>query len=135
MRGTCILSTIPVRREPDSTSEITTMLLFGDTFSVSEQENGWSYIKNDFDGYTGWISSRQVEKLHREPKRSTPCAGFPFLRASSKNGPVFILSGSSIPDLEGSSFTINDETYELDLPNVSYKPSDIIYVAKQYLNM
>ncbi|MFN6082452.1 MAG: SH3 domain-containing protein, partial [Bacteroidota bacterium] len=57
MKGICKLSCIPVRKEASSTSEMTTMLLFGETYTVIESEAGWTHIKTDADQYVGWISS------------------------------------------------------------------------------
>ncbi len=110
------------------------MLLFGDSYTMDRQESGWTFIRNDFDDYLGWINSKQVQKLQKEPETRTACAGYPFIRASHNSEFTFILAGSTIPDLSGTSFSINNTTYELDFPNVSYKPSDISYLAKEYLN-
>jgi hypothetical protein len=49
-------SFIPVRKEPDSASEMTSQLLFGELFKVLERKGQWILTKNLYDGYEGWIS-------------------------------------------------------------------------------
>jgi hypothetical protein len=49
-------SFIPVRMDPDSTSEMTSQLLFGEIFEVLERKEQWLLVRNRFDGYEGWIS-------------------------------------------------------------------------------
>jgi len=49
-------SFIPVRIDPDSTSEMTSQLLFGEIFEVLERKEQWLLVRNRFDGYEGWIS-------------------------------------------------------------------------------
>lgn len=110
------------------------MLLFGDTFEVIAAENGWTFIKTDFDAYEGWISTKQMMKLEEEFTSSAICSGFPFIRANSDTDAIYILAGSVLPNYQNSTFSINNKTYELDLPNIAYGSNDLIYVARQYLN-
>ena len=49
-------SFIPVRRNPDSSSEMTSQLLFGEIFEMLENREQWQWIRNRFDGYEGWIA-------------------------------------------------------------------------------
>ena len=49
-------SFIPVRIDPDSTSEMTSQLLFGEIYEVLERKEQWQLVRNRFDGYEGWIS-------------------------------------------------------------------------------
>jgi hypothetical protein len=49
-------SFIPVRKDPDSSSEMTSQLLFGEIFEVLERNDQWLMARNRFDGYEGWIS-------------------------------------------------------------------------------
>jgi len=49
-------SFIPVRMDPDSTSEMTSQLLFGEIFEVLERKEQWLLVRNRFDDYEGWIS-------------------------------------------------------------------------------
>jgi hypothetical protein len=47
---------IPVRKDPVSSSEMTSQLIFGEIFEVLERREQWLLIRNRFDAYEGWIS-------------------------------------------------------------------------------
>ena len=59
MKGFCSLSAVPMRREPSHRSEMVNQLLLGDTFQILRQEEEWSLIRCDYDGYEGWVASGQ----------------------------------------------------------------------------
>jgi hypothetical protein len=63
----CLLSVVPVRKEPAHRSEMVSQLTFGEYVTVLSEEDGFSHISCDYDGYEGWVQSTQltaiVEKL------------------------------------------------------------------------
>jgi len=61
MFGICNLAIIPLRFEPSDRSEIVSQVLFGEHFEVLEQQKQWSRIKMHFDGYEGWVDSKQYQ--------------------------------------------------------------------------
>ncbi len=61
MFGICNLANIPLRFEPTDRSEIVSQILFGEHFEVLEQLKQWSKIKLQYDGYEGWIDSKQFK--------------------------------------------------------------------------
>lgn len=61
--GICLLSVIPCRKEPSSTSEMVSQLLFGETYSITEDKDDWLKIITSFDNYPCWISSKQHNSL------------------------------------------------------------------------
>jgi hypothetical protein len=63
MFGICNLAIIPLRSEPSDKSEIVSQVLFGEHFEISEQQNQWSRIKMQFDGYEGWVDSKQYQVI------------------------------------------------------------------------
>ena len=65
--GICHLSTIPMRAEPSSKSELVSQLLMGETYTILEETTDWVKIKTDWDSYQGWINRTQVfqpEQVH-----------------------------------------------------------------------
>ena len=56
--GICQLTLIPVRKDPAERSEMTTQILFGETFDVLQTEGSWSLIKSHLDNYKGWITTK-----------------------------------------------------------------------------
>jgi hypothetical protein len=63
MFGICNLAIIPLRVEPNDKSEIVSQVLFGEHFKILEQLKQWSRIKMQFDGYEGWIDSKQYQSI------------------------------------------------------------------------
>ncbi len=61
--GICSLSVVPCRKEPSSTSEMVTQLLFGETYTIVEEGEEWHRIVTSFDNYPCWISAKQHSKL------------------------------------------------------------------------
>ncbi len=45
-----------VRKEASERSEMSSQLLFGEIFEVLEDSSQWLFVKNEYDGYEGWIS-------------------------------------------------------------------------------
>ncbi|MGA9639221.1 NlpC/P60 family protein [Flavobacterium sp.] len=63
MFGICNLAIIPLRFEPSDRSEIVSQVLFGEHFKVLEQQKQWFRIQMQYDGYEGWIDSKQCQLI------------------------------------------------------------------------
>ncbi|MWB93314.1 SH3 domain-containing protein [Flavobacterium sp. GA093] len=63
MFGICNLAIAPIRFEPSDRSEIVTQLLFGEHIEILERQNQWARIKIQFDGYEGWMDSKQYQLI------------------------------------------------------------------------
>lgn len=63
MFGICNLAIIPLRIEPSDRSEIVSQVLFGEHFEILEQLKQWCKIKMQYDGYEGWIDSKQLQMI------------------------------------------------------------------------
>ncbi len=61
--GVCLLSIVPCRKLPDSTSEMVTQLLFGETYVIVEAAEDWISIITTFDQYPCWISAKQHNSI------------------------------------------------------------------------
>lgn len=57
--GICHLSIVPLRSQPEDSSEMTSQLLYGDHFKVLEQRKYWSRIRMAYDNYEGWVGNVQ----------------------------------------------------------------------------
>lgn len=63
MFGICNLAIIPLRFEPSDRSEIVSQVLFGEHFEILEQLKQWSRIRMHYDGYEGWVDSKQYQNI------------------------------------------------------------------------
>lgn len=67
MRGQCLLRCCPLRFEPNDRSEMVTQLLYGEHYTVVEEQSKWLKISLHADNYTGWLSRNQYHEPVFEP--------------------------------------------------------------------
>lgn len=65
-KGICTVSVAPIRAEHSHQSEMTSQLLYGETFNLLEIKDRFAKIRIDFDGDEGWISTNQFTKISEE---------------------------------------------------------------------
>ena len=140
MFGICNLANISLRLEPSDRSEMVSQVLFGEHFTVLEQEAKWSRIKLDFDGYEGWICNKQFTIISEENFNEIS-----ELNIVLNSDLIEYISGENntlIPIPLGSSVSflnldaVNKENYVFDGQKISgIKPkTNIINTAFMYLN-
>lgn len=66
MFGICNLSIVPIRFEPSDRSEQVSQLLFGEHFTILEQDKKWTKIEIAFDNYIGWVDNKQYLTISEE---------------------------------------------------------------------
>lgn len=134
MKGICNLAVIPLRKLPDSTSEIVSQLLFGDQYIVHHIAKGWADITVIDDDYRGFISEKQLcvsdEKF---PEQWMVNTHYPFVEAVVSDGKLLLPAGCRIP--AQATFSIKGERYEMKAPMQNYTTTDIATVATQYLHV
>jgi cell wall-associated NlpC family hydrolase len=134
--GICSLSVIPLRAAPSDASEMVSQILYGEFFEVLEVQKKWSRVKLYFDGYEGWIDTKQHTAIS-EKKYQLLCNTPPsYLNElvdfiSTPNAELIpILLGSTV-----SSATVLKHQYEGNLNSVEKASSNqIIETALLYLN-
>ncbi len=143
--GIVLLSMIPVRYEPAERSEMVTQLLFGDTFTVIEREGSWLHIRNDYDGYEGWVYERTVFLLSKADYqeisngKTAIAASFNAIVTEEGKAPIHIVQGSSLPnyDTNSKSLKIGERTFHFK-GNTVKSSSDtrkaMVDWGKSYLN-
>ena len=60
-----------MRRDPSDRAEMVNQLLEGDTFQILQQEEKWSFIRCDWDGYEGWVDNKQWKPTTQGPNMDT----------------------------------------------------------------
>jgi gamma-D-glutamyl-L-lysine dipeptidyl-peptidase len=63
MLGICQYSSVPLRAEPSSKTEMVSQLLFGETYRVIGEEKSWFQIVTDNDNYQGWINENHFAAI------------------------------------------------------------------------
>jgi hypothetical protein len=125
--GICLLSCIPIRKEPTSSSEMVSQLLFGEIYMMQEISNGWANIICEYDGYEGWISKNQVSFLTED----FYWAKYKYRVQTEFLKPIELADGKIIQVMMGSNVKITDKGVPLHL---SSTPNNLIAAAHSFLN-
>jgi cell wall-associated NlpC family hydrolase len=118
--GICTLNAIPLKREPDDTSEMVSQILFGETFVITDLEKNWIKIVLDFDQYEGWVSENQVKKLNKDDynnlkNNNTFVLSDLITFISQSNSDLQTISlGGSLPFYDKNSFHILENKYNFE---------------------
>src|SRR5215204_3851040 len=59
-KAICLLSVVPMRKEPSHRSEMVSQVLFGEYVSIGEQKDDFVFVTGDYDGYEGWVQRKQL---------------------------------------------------------------------------
>ncbi|MET3035184.1 C40 family peptidase [Chryseobacterium sp. NRRL B-14859] len=65
-KGICIVTVAPVRAENSDKAEIVTEILFGESADIMEVNKNWTKIKMHYDGYEGWMDTKQIKPVTDE---------------------------------------------------------------------
>jgi hypothetical protein len=134
MNGICTLSNIPLRREADSRSEIVSMILFGETYRVKEEQDGWIQVVTTNEEYEGWIGRRQYTPLLKQPKSFSVVTDYPFAILQVEHGVIMAPCGSLLPDYNNKECFINDIAYSVVNEQKSYNYTEFPFLTKRFLH-
>jgi len=144
--GICHYSLVPLRKLPAHTQEMTTELLFGEHFSILENQNEWLKIRCSHDKYEGWIPegmfiplSRKEYLLLEDEDKMYFCGEPTLMVRNEQTGQEFpITLGSRLPFLKKNKFQIGAYPFTLHGKSVAViKPEstkNITETAYRYLN-
>lgn len=131
--GICTLAAVPVRSEPSSKAEMSNMLLFGETFDIIETQGEWVNITGHFDQYNGWLNEKYITQLEQKPLHIETLRQFPLAACAAPDGtPLLLLPGSSLPDFNENTLSINGKQYHIALQQ--NQQSDVVTFAKLFIN-
>lgn len=94
---------IPMRKERSETSEMVNQLIYGEAFTVLQDEGRWYYIESSIDGYKGWVDWKMAslvdEKIWQSIQESYFIVSSPFAEIYDNitNSTVILSSGSRLP--------------------------------------
>lgn len=104
----CLLSAIPMRREPSDRSEMVNQVLYGETMRVLESNEKWHLVQLEHDGYEGWVDKKQIIPA---PDSKPTQVLRDIIKPVSLNGrEVFVPAGAFVPD---EVFSSSQETHSL----------------------
>ena len=117
--GICSLSVIPGRKDPASTSEMVTQLLFGETYTIVNDGEDWIQIITNYDNYPCWISAKQHTRIsdseYKSLKINALSSELVQIISNISNGAVFpITLGASLPNLKDGKLKIGNVEYTFE---------------------
>ncbi|MEG1591128.1 C40 family peptidase [Chryseobacterium sp.] len=65
-KGICTVTVAPVRAENSDKAEIVTEILYGESADILEVNKNWTKIKMHYDGYEGWMDTKQIKPVTEE---------------------------------------------------------------------
>lgn len=104
--GFCSLPVVPMRAEATDRAEMVSQLLFGDTFVVEQKGEKWSMVVADYDGYRGWVDTKQIylidEQCYTKVRNWKGVTNELITTAKMRENDIVIPMGSTVPtDAEG----------------------------------
>jgi gamma-D-glutamyl-L-lysine dipeptidyl-peptidase len=139
------LAAIPVRKHPFHSSEMTSQVLFGETFAVTEKYHNFRRVKCSFDNYTGWVHESCYQVISEETYVSV--SNMPTAISTdlvqvmldhTRNRMFPVLIGSSLPGLKDQAFEIGGIQYSFEgavnLPGIGTHCRKMVENAYMYLH-
>ena len=147
MFAICPLSSIPVRALPSNSAEMTTQILFGEVVEVIKTVRrldalnaGWTNIRCQWDGYMGWVTTKQLQMLDKTFELTSEGAICYEIMSPCMNGEysIPITMGATLPYFDGISFKIGTQQYTYSgqaiYPNrLSANSTLLLKIARRYL--
>lgn len=113
--GICALSVVPGRGEPTDKSEMVTQLLFGETFSILDENEKWFKVSLTHDQYECWVDKKQVDLLSDDSllKSEPHLVADPYAQVidSHSQSPIPVVMGSMLHHFDGSNFQMGNRTF------------------------
>lgn len=138
------LSVIPLRKHPFHTAEMTSQILFGETFAVYETYHNWHRVQCSLDNYTGWANKSDYQNIGEDVfialtnRPSAIVADLVQIMVDRTRNHIFpVLIGSSLPGLKDQAFEIDGIQYgyegEVVVPGIGANCRKLVENAWMFL--
>ena len=115
--GYCRLACIPLRRDADLVSEMTSQLLFAESFEILDRHRGhYVWVRLQHDGYEGWLDDRQIIEISEEDHHWLNSESIPTFVADNAcpagvgGRALTLLRGTPLPGYGNGKFVVPGET-------------------------
>ena len=128
-----------VYKKKTKKSQVVTQLLYGDTFKKLEGKNSWIKIKNNLDGYIGYIKNGKFSQNYKNTHKVSVLQSNLYLKANNKNKIKKKLSfGSKIKIInKKGDFYKFDNLWikKRDLKKINFKVKDSFKNINKFINV
>ena len=143
--GVCNLALVPLRTDPSDRSEMSSQLLFGDSFVILEVGEKWTRVVTSYDDYEGWIDNKQYVVIsdiaYAGLSNLNTILGLSAIHAVSKTDTsevLCLLAGTIIPQTVDNNFYLGETRYKLEgqvrHPNINEFRSSVTDAAMFFMN-
>ena len=127
MVGIALHSVVPLRKEPQETSEMLTQMLFAQTCDILQELPRWLKVRIHADGQEGFADRKMItpiEELKPYLTQQFPRVAFPLAYALSVgNGQTVPLTmGTTLPGYKNGEFSIEEAHFRIEQQFVQTKP-------------
>ncbi|MDF2552939.1 MAG: hydrolase Nlp/P60 [Chryseobacterium sp.] len=97
-KGICVVTVAPIRAENSDKAEIVTEILFGESADILEVNKNWTKIKMHYDGYEGWMDTKQIKPVADEylTSRKITLITEDFASIMTNDGRTLLSMGSEV---------------------------------------
>ena len=97
-KGICVVTVAPLRAENSDRAEIVTEILFGESADILEVNKNWTKIKMHYDGYEGWMDTKQMKHVTDEhlTNRKVTLITENFASIMTNDGRTLLSMGSEV---------------------------------------
>ena len=139
----CLQVFIPMRTEANEAAEMSSQLLFGDTFRILKELPRWYYVVRDYDGDEGWIDWKTATLLdearynsYLKASATAPLVRQPYVPVTvtenGLSGQTHLSWGSRIFGLDDIGVYFKMEHLRYDIPSTSYiQPVDVTTMSRK----
>jgi len=120
--GIASIAKIPVRAKPAHQSEMCNEILFGESYTIVDEEGDWLMVQSGWDAYEGWISRGSNTPISQKDFKDLSSSIKVYCTApvqsaciSSAKASLYLSMGSRLPffNTRNRQFRINDIIYTL----------------------
>ena len=133
------LPVLNVYKKKTKKSQLVTQLLYGDAFKKLGGKNSWIKIKNNLDGYVGYIKNEKLSKNHKNTHKVSVLYSNLYLKANNKNKIKKKLSFGSkikVTDKKGNFYKFDNLWIrKRDLKKISFKTKDNFRNISKFINV
>jgi len=135
----CQLTICPLRASASDESEIVSQLIFGDYVTILTDSKPWVQVRNEADGYEGWVDFKQLKFISKADfKKGTEIdhvtVANPQLILKGPFGNLIVFLGTTLPFYDGEVCRIGNDTYTLQSSLIKVSSKDISALSMDFLN-
>ena len=130
------LPIINVYKKKSTKSELSTQLLYGETFKILKQNKSWIKIKNDQDNYQGFIKEKNFSTNQKNTHKVCSLSAKVYLKPGIKIKKKLSF-GSKIKVIENKKNFYKFDNFWIkkkDIKKINYKTKNVFKNIKQFLN-